>query len=132
MAELSRIRNAGFKVRLLNNDDIGITPITSLTEVQRRWIITYKPALIAELKSEVANEPKSAFNVHVFRTIPLQTCGACTHFVRHEHPHLGQCIAKAVPEAICGLWDSDGRDYCYEFNAVLQIVSLVFPDKAER
>ena len=36
------------------------------------------------------------------------TCGACQHFERIDHPHLGHC-ATGEPEAIAGLWDTDRR-----------------------
>ncbi len=35
-------------------------------------------------------------------------CGACNHFERVDHPHLGHCT-KGESEAIAGLWDADHR-----------------------
>ncbi len=49
-------------------------------------------------------------------TVPIReriTCGDCTYYERIEHSHLGHCT-KGEPEAIAGLWDSDGR-YCKQF-----------------
>ena len=51
------------------------------------------------------------FNRAEGRAIPRPvavTCGACRHFRRIEHPHLGHC-AVGEPEAIAGLWDTDRR-----------------------
>jgi hypothetical protein len=51
------------------------------------------------------------FNRAEGRPIPRPvavTCGACRHFRRIEHPHLGHC-AVGEPEAIVGLWDTDRR-----------------------
>ncbi len=51
------------------------------------------------------------FNRAEGRPIPRPvavTCGACRHFRRIDHPHLGHC-AVGEPEAIAGLWDTDRR-----------------------
>ena len=51
------------------------------------------------------------FNRAEGRVIPRPvavTCGACRHFRRIEHPHLGHCDV-GEPEAIAGLWDTDRR-----------------------
>jgi hypothetical protein len=56
-------------------------------------------------RSEEVPEPV-ATNNHI-------TCCDCIHFEQIDHPHLGHC-AKGEPEAVAGLWDSDGR-YCKQF-----------------
>lgn len=51
------------------------------------------------------------FNRAEGRPIPRPvavTCGACRHFRRTDHPHLGHC-AVGEPEAPAGLWDTDRR-----------------------
>ena len=51
------------------------------------------------------------FNRAEGRAIPRPvavTCGTCRHFRRIDYPHLGHCAA-GEPEAIAGLWDTDGR-----------------------
>ncbi len=49
-----------------------------------------------------------AENLPIPRPVTV-TCGACRHFQRIDHPHLGHCV-KGEPEAISGLWDTDRRN----------------------
>lgn len=43
----------------------------------------------------------------------VRRCGDCMHFERTSHPNLGHC-SKGEPEAIAGLWDTDGR-HCGQY-----------------
>ena len=182
MSAITRLRQAGFRVRLLGGEKIGIKPIEHLTDTQRAWISARRDSLITELKQESANnaingniglepdrwagfvalatahgvtadevarkltkqyigdlltvadanlpmhaktiadaiifkrQPRNAANhqPHVFRE-PVQTCGACRHFERMNHPHLGHCRIQAEPEAPAGHWDTERRDHCQRY-----------------
>ena len=51
---ISKIQKAGFHLAL-RGDVLEVSPASSLTDEQRRFIRTHKPALVAELKA--ANDP---------------------------------------------------------------------------
>jgi hypothetical protein len=53
---MERLREAGFQVRLLDADRIGITPAEHLTERQRQWVIANRAQLLDEL-IHAANDP---------------------------------------------------------------------------
>jgi hypothetical protein len=50
----------------------------------------------------------------------IVTCGACCHFKRIEHPHLGHCT-RGKPEAPAGLWGEDERT-CECFTPLLKVI----------
>lgn len=59
MSALSKAREAGFVVRLVDGDKIGITPIERLTDTQKRWLSANRDDVLAELRGESANEPSN-------------------------------------------------------------------------
>lgn len=64
MAAIDAIRAAGFQLRLIDNQ-IGITPVESLSDYQRSWITQHRNDLLSELWQEAANE---AANVDIDRS----------------------------------------------------------------
>ncbi|MGQ7844870.1 hypothetical protein ACUNV4_10355 [Granulosicoccus sp. 3-233] len=56
MSAVAKIRESGFKVRLVPPDHIGITPIESLTNEQRHWIVLHRNDVLSELRKEAANQ----------------------------------------------------------------------------
>jgi len=55
MSAVTRLKAAGFTVRFVPPNSIGITPIERLTDIQRQWIKSNRSLLLAELTG--ANEP---------------------------------------------------------------------------
>lgn len=78
MISITRLRGAGFAVRLTSDGRIGITPVENLSENQRAWIGINLDILLAELRNEPANE---SVNVDIdlstsrWQTFVDLTCG---------------------------------------------------------
>jgi len=103
-------------------------PLPELTPNQetsiRAWLAHIEEAdlaIIAEVLGKCRDDLDARHyflkrSEEVPETVPIReriTCGDCTYYERIEHSHLGHCT-KGEPEAIAGLWDSDGR-YCKQF-----------------
>ncbi|WP_156885335.1 hypothetical protein [Acidihalobacter ferrooxydans] len=92
----------------------------------RAWLAYIEetdPAIVAEVLTRCRRMPDArAYFLRRAKEVPQTepdhavTCGACRHFQRTEHPHLGHCV-RGEPEAAAGLWDSDRR-MCRVFEPV--------------
>ena len=52
MTALTELRNAGFNLSLNNENNIILSPVSKLTELQRKLIRSNKPTIVNELKLE--------------------------------------------------------------------------------
>ncbi|MFT6437233.1 MAG: hypothetical protein ACJAVI_005307 [Candidatus Azotimanducaceae bacterium] len=60
-----KARSAGFTIRLIDGNSIGITPLEQLTQTQRQWLSEHRDDVVAELLSEAANEVvKTPVSIH--------------------------------------------------------------------
>jgi hypothetical protein len=65
MSALMKARSAGFTIRLIDGNSIGITPLEQLTQTQRQWLSEHRDDVVAELLSEAANEVvKTPVSIH--------------------------------------------------------------------
>jgi len=70
---VSRLRSAGFEIRLAPDGRIGLTPADRLTVAQVEWIRSNRDGLVAELKNEAAANDAQA---------DIQHCAGCAHDTR--------------------------------------------------
>lgn len=107
---LSFLRAASHQVETMTANDEALI---------RTWLAYIEETdqdTIAEVLAKCRDNPEArAYFLHRAEEMPSPvaldrqvTCGACRHFQRIEHLHLGHC-AQGELEAAAGLWDTDCR-----------------------
>ena len=97
------------------DDALPLHAQTIADDIHRNRLTAEVERLKAEASTYTVSQKKRSY---VHRSSPLQTCGECKNFSRINHPYLGHCQIQAQPETPCGLWATDGRDYCQQYQAV--------------
>ncbi len=72
MSAITRLRATGFTVSLVDGERLEIAPASELSDRQLQWLRDNKSMLLAELKTEAANEPDSDEPM-------LRQCSECRH-----------------------------------------------------